>query len=342
MKSLVFAFSIALAALAGAAPPRVAAAPAARTLTLGAYTTPREAYGKAIIPAFQRHWKQKTGQDVRFQESYLGSGAQARAIVGGFEADVAALSLEPDITTLQTAGLVRDTWQKQASAGIVSRSVVVIGVRPGNPKQIRDWDDLAKPGVEVLTPNVRTSGGARWNIAAIWGAALRGKTSASAGSPEAATKLLSSILANVKIMDSGARESLLTFERGVGDAIITYENEILVGRRSGQGYEYVIPRSTILIENPAAVVDTYVDKHGTREAASALVDFLVTPEAQRIFAKHGLRPVNDQVASELAAQFPKVEDLFTVRDIGGWKGVAQVIFDKGSAYDNALSRVGAP
>jgi sulfate transport system substrate-binding protein len=149
-------------------------------------------------------------------------------------------------------------------------------------------------------------------------------------------------LANVKIMDSGARESLLTFERGVGDAIITYENEVLVGRKSGQAYEYVIPRSTILIENPVAVVDSYVDKHGTREAANALVDFLITPQAQRIFAKHGLRPVDESVAAELGAQFPKVADLFTVRDIGGWKGVNAGIFDKGSAYDNALSQAGKP
>jgi sulfate/thiosulfate-binding protein len=225
---------------------------------------------------------------------------------------------------------------------MVSRSIVVIGVREGNPKNIHDWDDLAKPGVAVLTPNVRTSGGARWNIAAIWGATIRGKTSAAKDSPEAATKLLGAILKNVKNMDPGARESLLNFERGVGDAIITYENEILVGKQKGQKYDYVIPKSTILIENPAALIDTVVDKHGTRKAAGALLDYLVTPEAQRLYAKHGLRPVLEDVAKEVAANYPPVEDLFTIRDIGDWKGAGTTIFDTGTGYDKALGLAGTP
>jgi sulfate/thiosulfate transport system substrate-binding protein len=311
------------------------------SLTLGAYTTPREAYAE-ILPAFREHWKKDHPEGIEFKESYLGSGAQARAIVGGFEADVAALSLEPDIDTIKKAGLITHDWKVRPQAGAVSRSIVVIGVREGNPKNIRDWDDLAKPGVTVLTPNVRTSGGARWNIAAIWGAALRGQTSAAKDSPEAATKLLSAILKNVKNMDPGARESLLNFERGVGDAIITYENEILVGKQKGQKYEYVVPKSTILIENPAALVDTIVDKHGSRQAALALLDFLITPEAQRLYAKHGLRPVSDEVAKEVAAKYPAVTDLFTIRDLGDWKGAGSLIFDTGSGYDKALAAAGAP
>lgn len=311
------------------------------SLTLGAYTTPREAYAE-ILPAFRPKWVKDHPEGIEFKESYLGSGAQARAIVGGFEADVAALSLEPDIDTIKKAGLVTHDWKARPHSGMVSRSIVVIGVRTGNPKNIRDWDDLAKPGVAVLTPNVRTSGGARWNIAAIWGAALRGKTSAAKDSPEAATKLLSAILKNVKNMDPGARESLLNFERGVGDAIITYENEILVGKQKGQKYEYVIPQSTILIENPAALVDKVVDKHGSRSAAGALLDFLVTPEAQRLFAKHGLRPVDDEVAKEVAANYPPVPDLFTIRDLGDWKGVGTSIFDTGTGYDKALALAGTP
>jgi sulfate transport system substrate-binding protein len=311
------------------------------SLTLGAYTTPREAYAE-ILPAFRAQWTKDHPQGIDFKESYLGSGAQARAIVGGFEADVAALSLEPDIETITKAGLITHDWKARSQSGVVSRSIVVIGVREGNPKNIRDWDDLAKPGVSVLTPNVRTSGGARWNIAAIWGAAIRGNTSAPKDSPEAATKLLSAILKNVKNMDPGARESLLNFERGVGDAIITYENEILVGKQKGQKYEYVIPKSTILIENPAALVDTVVDKHGSRQAASALLDFLVTPEAQRLYAKHGLRPVSEEVAKETAANYPAVTDLFTIRDLGDWKGVGTSIFDTGTGYDKALALAGTP
>jgi sulfate/thiosulfate-binding protein len=326
---------------APAAPTAPTAAKEPVSLTLGAYTTPREAYAE-ILPAFRPQWVKDHPEGIEFKESYLGSGAQARAIVGGFEADVAALSLEPDIDTIKKAGLITHDWKARQHAGMVSRSIVVIGVRAGNPKNIHDWADLAKPGVSVLTPNVRTSGGARWNIAAIWGAALRGKTSAAKDSPEAATKLLSAILKNVKNMDPGARESLLNFERGVGDAIITYENEILVGKLKGQKYDYVIPQSTILIENPAALVDTVVDKHGSRKAAAALLDFLVTPEAQRLFAKHGLRPVDEEVAKEVAANYPQVTDLFTIRDLGDWKGVGSAIFDAGTGYDKALASAGTP
>jgi sulfate/thiosulfate-binding protein len=305
-------------------------------ITLGGYTTPREAYGE-ILPVFAAQWQKDKGRSVSFQESYLASGAQARAIVGGFEADVAALSLEPDIDNIRKAGLITKEWKTGAHAGMVSHSLVVIGVREGNPKNIRDWDDLAKPGVEVLTPNVRTSGGARWNIAAIWGAALRGHTSAKAGDPEAAKALLAGILKNVKNMDAGARESLLHFERGVGDAIITYENEILVGRQKGQKYEYLIPKSTILIENPVAVVDGYADKHGVSEAAAAFVSFLATAPAQRIYAKHGLRPVLPEVANEVAAQYPAPADLFTIRDLGDWKGLQTTLFAPQAAYDAALA-----
>ena len=197
---------------------------------------------------------------------------------------------------------------------MVSRSIVVIGVREGNPKNIRDWEDLAKPGITVLTPNVRTSGGARWNIAAIWGAAVRGKTSAANGSPEHASKLLAAILKNVKNMDPGARESLLNFERGVGDAIITYENEILVGKQKGQKYDFVVPRSTILSRTRSRSW-TRRDKPKP-QAATARRLFLVTPEAQRIFASTGCDHV-DQVAKEYR-DLPRARDLFTILDLGDW------------------------
>ena len=266
------------------------------TLILGAYTTPREAYGK-LIPIFQQQWKAKTGQDIAFEESYLGSGAQSRAIVEGFEADVAALSLEADVNRIEKAGLITHDWKAGPTKGIVSDSVVVFAVRPGNPKGIKDWADLAKPGVQILTPNPKTSGGAMWNILALYGAAKRGFVEGvPANDDAAAMAFLTSVFKNVTVMDKGARESITNFEKGVGDVAITYENEVLVGQQGGQDYEMVIPRSTILIENPLAVVDGYAEKHGTREVADAFVNFLLTKEAQEIFAQYGLRSIDPEVA----------------------------------------------
>ena len=308
-----------------------------RTLTLGAYTAPREVYGKAIIPAFQRYWKMKTGQDVRFQESYLGSGAQARAIVGGFEADVAALSLDADVDSIARVGLIQSVWRAGPTHGMVTRSVVVIAVRKGNPKAVRDWDDLRRKGLEVLTPNVRTSGGAKWNVCALYGAALRGGTGAAKGNAGAAEMLLRDVLRNVMVMDKGARESMINYERGVGDVAITYENEVLIGRKAGETYEYVVPHATILIENPVAVVDRYADKHGNRDLAEAFVAFLAKPEAQRVFAAYGLRPVDAGVAREVAGQFPAVRDLFTIRDLGGWGNMDKSLFGPAGAYERAMA-----
>jgi sulfate/thiosulfate-binding protein len=288
------------------------------------------------LPAFRKKWLARHAYDVQFRESYLGSGAQARAIAGGFEADIAALSLEPDIETLRSAGLIKSDWKAGQNAGIVTRSIVVIGVRKGNPKGIHDWDDLARKGVEVLTPDVRSSGGAMWNVAAIYGAALRGQTHVKAADKQAAAQLVGAVLRNVKAFDRGARESLLNFERGLGDAIVTYENEILVGRGKGQDYDYILPKSTILIENPVAVVDAYAERHGTLALARSFVEFLSAPEAQRAFAQYGLRPVLPEVAGEVGARFPAVTDLFTIRDLGGWPAVQRAIFDPGAVYDRAL------
>ncbi len=308
-----------------------------RTLTLGAYTTPREVYGQGIIPAFQRYWKAKTGEDVRFEASYLGSGAQARAILGGFEADVAALSLEPDIETLAQAGLITHDWRAGPNQGMVTRSVVVLAVRQGNHLDIRGWDDLRRPGLGILTPNVRTSGGAMWNICALYGAALRGATGAPRGDTQAAEALMAEVLRNVKVMDKGARESIINFEKGVGDVAITYENEVLVGRKAGRTYDYIVPAATILIENPVAVVDQYTDRHGNRDLAEGFVAFLTTPEAQNAFVEFGLRPVDPKVAQESADRFPAVKDLFSIRDLGGWPGVAQTLFAPGAACDRAAA-----
>lgn len=314
---------------------RAKGATSPRSLTIGAYTTPREAYRLDILPAFAARWKRKTSEELRFEESYLGSGAQARAIASGFEADIAALSLEPDIESLVKDGLITHDWRTSDHGGMVSRSVVVIAVRPGNPKKIVNWDDLARSGVEVVTPNPRTSGGAMWNIAALYGAALRGATKVAAGDSAGAEKLLKDILANVNIMDKGARESMLTFENGVGDAAITYENEVLTARALGKSIDYVIPKATILIENPVALIDTYVDKRGTRAVAEDFVRFLGTPDVQRMFAKHGFRSVDDSVAKEFAARFPAVESLFTIRDLGGWPLVTAMLFGDAGAFARA-------
>ncbi|MGH2522667.1 MAG: sulfate ABC transporter substrate-binding protein [Anaerolineales bacterium] len=309
-------------------------------LIVAAYTTPREAYSK-ILPLFAAQWKEKTGQEVTFEESYQASGAQSRAIVEGFEADVTALSLEADVERIVKAGLITHDWHALPHNGMVSTSIVVFGVRKGNPENIHDWADLACPGLEVLTPNPKSSGGAMWNILALYGAALRGEIEGVPANDEAAaTDFLTAVLKNVTVMDKGARESITNYEKGVGDVVITYENEILVGRQSGQDYEMIIPRSTILIENPVAVVDSYVDKHGTREVAEAFVAFLFTKEAQEIFAQHGLRSPDPDVAKATASQYPPVEDLFTIGDqFGGWAEATPKYFSDTGIYTQAIAAV---
>ena len=331
----------AAAPAAGSAGSAPAASAGSVKLILGAYTTPREAYGE-IIPLFKTYWKAKTGQDVTFQESYQASGAQSRAIAEGFEADIAALPLEDDITRLQTAGLITHDWKNNQYKGIPTTSIAVIMVRKGNPKGIKDWKDLTTPGLNVLTPNPKTSGGAMWNILGVYGAAIRGGIDGVAkGDEAAATNLLKAVLKNVSVMDKSGRDSVITYEKGVGDVAISYENEAQVGRMNGQDYEYVIPRSTIKIENPVAVVDKYVDKHGTRQAAEAFVDFLYTKDAQAVFAKYGLRVVDPDVAKATASKYPPVQDLFTIDDLGGWKTVTPKIFGDTGLYTKAIEEVQA-
>jgi sulfate transport system substrate-binding protein len=308
-------------------------------LILGAYTTPREAYGE-ILPLFQEYWLETNGQNVVFEESYLGSGAQSRAVVEGFEADIVALSLEADVNRIQDAGLITHDWKAGEYKGIITTSIVSFAVREGNPENIRDWIDLAQPGLEVLTPNPNTSGGAMWNILAVYGAALRGQIEGvPAENTQAAVDFLKEMLANVTVMDKAARDSILNFEKGIGDLAITYENEILVGRKSGQTYECVIPASTILIENPIAIVDASVDKHGTREVAEAFIDFLYSEEAQEIYAQHGLRVVNTSVAADYAGDYPPVTDLFTVDYFGGWDQIMSEIFGEDGLYTQAVLQV---
>jgi sulfate transport system substrate-binding protein len=308
-------------------------------LTLAAYTTPREAYGE-ILPLFSQAWRDRTGTDVAFEASYLGSGAQSRAVVGGFEADVVALSLEADVDRIADAGLISEDWREAGPAkGMVSRSVVVIAVREGNPEGIRDWVDLVRPGLEILTPDPKTSGGAQWNVLAMAGAVERGHVPGYEASAAGSERFLADVFANVTVLDKAARESITNFEKGVGDVAITYENEVLVGRAAGQTYESVMPGSTILIENPAAVVDSYVDRHQNRELAEAFRDFLWTPEAQRVYVDHGLRPVDESVAVEVADRFVTPADLFTIEHFGGWSQVTEPWFGSGGVYDRVMEAV---
>jgi sulfate transport system substrate-binding protein len=307
-------------------------------IILAGYTTPREAY-RELIPIFQQEWAAKTGQTVTFEESYQGSGAQSRAVAEGFEADVVALSLEADVIRLEDAGLITHDWRSEPFGGMVSTSVVAFAVREGNPKNIQDWADLAQADLEILTPNPKTSGGAMWNILALYGAVRRGHVEGFSADDAGAQDFLLRVLQNVTVMDKSARDSIVTFEKGIGDVAITYENEVLVGKQAGQNYELILPTSTIQIDNPVAVVDSYVDKHGTREVAEAFVEFLFTPEAQQIFAKHGLRSPDPAVAEATAEQYPPIEDLFTIADFGGWKEATPTYFGDTGIFYEVLAQV---
>ncbi|TCP52166.1 sulfate transport system substrate-binding protein [Tumebacillus sp. BK434] len=305
------------------------------TLILGAYSVPKEAFGE-IIPQFQKEWQAKTGQTVTFQESYEASGAQARAIAGGFEADVTALSLEADIDTIAKAGLITHDWRSKQHGGMITTSVVAIGTREGNPKQIQDWADIAKPGLAVLYPNPKTSGGAQWDINAIYGAGLKRSEEQGKQDPAVAKDLLARIHKNVKTMDKSGRASMTTFESGIGDAVITYENELLARVSEGAKYTIVVPRHTIRVDNPAAVVDKNADKHGVRQVADAFVDYLWSAEAQQIFAEKGFRSVDPAIAKKYADRYQTPEGLFDITYLGGWDQVRQDLYADGALWDQIL------
>lgn len=311
------------------------------TLTLGAYTVPKEAYQKEIILAFQKMWKEKTGQDVTFQESYLASGAQSRAIAGGFEADIAALSLEDDITKLETAKLITHNWKSKKYNGFITRSVVAMVYRPGNPKNIKTWEDLTSDKVDVIYPSPKTSGGAMWIVNAIYGAGLKmSEKQKGKADPEYAKSLLEKIQKRVKVMDESGRASVTTFENGIGDVLLTYENEALLRQKQGKDFPCLVPDATILIENPVAIVDKYVDKHGTREVAEAFVEFLFSKEAQRSFANYGFRPVDEEILKEFAAKYPLPSQLFDIQYIGGWAKVRKDLYGNDGIWTTIVNKIG--
>jgi sulfate transport system substrate-binding protein len=311
------------------------------TLIFAAYTVPKEAYQREIIPAFQKYWKEKTGQSVKFEESYEASGAQSRAIAAGLEADIAALSLEKDVSRLKDAGLITHDWKNNKYNGFVTNSLAVIVFRPGNPKNISGWEDLAKQDVDVIYPSPKTSGGAMWAVNAIYGAGLK-MSEVKTGKKDFAyaRQLLKSIQKRVKVMDKSGRLSVTTFENGIGDALVTYEDEALLRQKQGKEFPFIAPESTILIENPIALIDKNVNKHQTRNIAEAFLEFVHSKEAQRLYAQYGLRPVNEEVAREFTAKYPAPKYLFNINYLGGWNQVENDIYGKNGVWTKIIEELG--
>ncbi len=307
------------------------AAPNQVTLLNVSYDPTRELY-QDFNALFARRWKERTGQDVTINQSHGGSGQQARAVIDGLEADVVTLALAYDVDAIATAGVIGTQWQArlpQHSAPYTS--TIVFLVRKGNPKRIKDWDDLVKPGVSVITPNPKTSGGARWNYLAAWGYALKRY-----GDPVQAKDFVSRLYQHVPVLDTGARGSTVTFvERGIGDVLLAWENEALLAvHELGRGrFEIVAPSVSILAEPSVAVVDQVVDRRRTRAVAEAYLKLLYDEAGQEITAKHYYRPRNPSIAAKYAGQFPHME-LFTVDEtFGGWTNVQQTHFADGGLFD---------
>ena len=310
------------------------------TLTIGGYSILKDSFGE-LIPIFQKEWKDKTGQDVEFDQSYQASGSQATAIIQGLEADIAPLSLEGDIQKIVDKGLITNDWKSRPHGGMITNSIAAIGVREGNPKGIKDWSDLTKPGVDVLIPNPSTSGGAKWDINAVYGAGLKMSEESGKKDPAKAKDLVAQIYKNVKVLDKSGADSLTTFDKGVGDAIITYENELIARINKGQKYEEVVPNDTILIENPVALIDKNIDKHGNRKEAEAFLDFLWSPEAQEVFAKYGFRSVDPDIAKKYAANYKTPEGQFDINYLGGWAQVNKDLYGTGAVWDTILAEGGS-
>ncbi|MFS0735647.1 sulfate ABC transporter substrate-binding protein [Sphingomonas sp. 1P06PA] len=295
------------------------------------YDPTRELY-RDINAAFIADHKAKTGETVSIRMSHGGSGKQSRSVIDGLQADVVTLALAYDIDAIAAKGLIAPDWQaRQPDNSAPYYSTIVFLVRKGNPKNIRDWGDLVKPGVGVITANPKTGGGARWNYLAAWGYGLR-----AGGSEAAARDFVTRLLRNVPVLDSGARGSTTTFaERGQGDVLLAWENEAFLARdelRKG-AFEIVVPSISILAEPPVAVVDANAKRHGTEAAAKAYLDFLYTPAAQEMIAKAHYRPRNAEVAARYANSFPQVKLLTIDGDFGGWKAAQAKHFDEGGTFD---------
>jgi sulfate/thiosulfate-binding protein len=330
MKRIPYFLSV-LAVLLGMVVPTAAWADV--TLLNVSYDPTRELY-QAFNSAFAKYWKAKTGQDVTIKQSHGGSGKQARAVIDGLEADVVTLALAYDVDALHAKGnLIPKNWQSRLPFNSAPyTSTIVFLVRKGNPKKIKDWNDLVKPGVSVITPNPKTSGGARWNYLAAWGYALRHNN----GNEAKAREFVGRLFKNVPVLDSGARGSTTTFvQRGIGDVLLAWENEAyLAVNQLGRGkFEIVLPSISILAEPTVSIVDKVVEKHGTRAVAQAYLEYLYTPVGQEIAAKNYYRPRLESVATKYAGQFGRVR-LFTIDEVfGGWQKAQKIHFNDGGVFD---------
>ena len=310
------------------------ATPTAQAVTLlnVSYDPTRELYAD-YNQAFAKHWKDKNGQVVTVKQSHGGSGKQARSIIDGIDADVATLALAGDIDALvQHGGHLAANWQQRLPHGSAPyTSTIVFLVRKGNPKGVKDWDDLVRPDMKVITPNPKTSGGARWNYLAAWAFAER-----QYGSAEKARDFVRQLYRNVPVLDSGARGSTITFvQRGVGDVLLAWENEAFLALKEfgPNKVEIVVPSLSILAQPSVAVLDKVVDKKGTRTVAQAYLQHLYSPEGQRIAAKHHYRPTDPQVQAEFADRFPRLELLTIDQAFGGWGKASQAHFVDGASFD---------
>ena len=296
------------------------------------YDPTRELY-QDFNKAFATQWKAKTGDDLRVKQSHGGSGKQGRAVIDGLAADVVTLALAYDIDAIAERGLIAKDWQKRLPHNSAPyTSTIVFLVRKGNPKGIKDWNDLARAGVSVITPNPKTSGGARWNHLAAWAYALKQP----GGNEKSAQEFLTKIYKNVPVLDSGARGSLTTFlERGIGDVFISWENEALLSIKElgADKVDLVVPSLSILAEPPVAVVDKVVDRRGTRKVAQAFVEYLYSDEGQEIAAKNYYRPINEKIAAKYATQFQKVKLVTVEEAAGGWTKAQKTHFSDGGIFD---------
>lgn len=336
MSRAPIALALALALLAALTPASTRAAPAPAELTLVSYAVAKPLFAK-LIPAFQKTWREQTGQEVRFKESYGPSGAQTRAIVGGLEADVYATNLQTLVPPLVEAGLVKPDWETRLPHGASpASSVIAIIVRAGNPKKLQGWPDLAAPGVEIVAINPKTSGNARWGVLAGYGSVLRDQDA------RAAEGWVQALVRNTKTLASGGREATDAFvKNGVGDALLTFENEALfASKATGEPIEYVVPTANVRTDFPVVVVDRVVDRKGTRAVAEGFAKFLFSPEAQAIYAAAGYRPSDPAAARAAQGGFRPVPRLFTVADVGGWAKIDQAVFADGALYDRAQAARG--
>ena len=312
--------------------------PDAPELTLAAYSNPYDAYGK-LTSAFAEAYKEKTDKTLIFSMSFGGSTTQAQNIINGFDADIYASSLVPDVQLVQDAGLITHDFQAEKDGSIVATSVVGFMVRPGNPKGIHDWSDLVQPGLQILTPDPAQSGGARWNIVAAYGAVMRGEVDGYSADEAGAEQYLADLFSNVTVLDKSANDSFKNFEAGNGDVAITYENQALAGIAAGSESEFVIPPATMLIQTPTVVVDKNATDHCVEDIAQDFVKYLHTPEAQEIFQTIGYqRPIDPAAAAKgNGSEYPAIKGLFTTDDIGGWDELnADTVFGPDGAFTKAF------